>query len=211
MTDRRNRTIGYGLLTAKPSSVNDQAPTFPPTSLKFQTYEYIAPGKTQPDEGIPAGGNNMLLYLQMTDNKPFPSQAILEYSGNFASNGMDGTMAIERGIFWDNYLLRVAPATELLHTLNHATYVWIKHADIDNTQNPKWEIGVGDSIHSASPDFFHWKPTGTMSWTWGLPRKDNEQYYKHETQAGWAYGRLTVDCKFCLFFGGALLFFPQIS
>lgn len=195
MTERRNRTIGYNMLTSKPSSVNQQAPTFPPTSLKFQTYEYIGPGQTKPSEGIPAGDNNMLLYLQMTDNKPFPPTTILPYTGNFASSGMDGSMCIGRNIFWDNYLLRVSPATELLHTLNHATYVWIKHADIDRTQSPNWEIGVGDSSHSASPPFFHWIKQGIMSWAWGQPRKDDEQYYKHETQAGYVYGRLTVDCN----------------
>ncbi|KAI8959810.1 hypothetical protein F5Y11DRAFT_331865 [Daldinia sp. FL1419] len=195
MVDRTNRTIGYHMLTSKPSSVNQQAPTFPPTSLKFQTYEYIGPGQTEPAEGIPAGNNNMLLYLQMTDNKPFPPTAILPYTGNFASRDMDGTMSIERSIFWDNYLLRVSPATELLHTLNHATYVWIKHADIDNRQSPNWEIGVGDSNHSASPSFFHWIPQGDMLWTWGQPRKDNEQYYYHETDAGWGVGELEVSCN----------------
>lgn len=180
-------------------------PNFPPTSLKFQMYEYIGPGQTKPSEGIPAGDNNMLLYLQMTDNKPFPSTAILPYTGNFASSGMDGSICIGRNIFWDNYLLRLSPATELLHTLNHATYVWIKHADIDRTQSPNWEIGVGDSSHSASPPFFHWIKQGNMSWTWGQPRKNDEQYYKHETQAGHAYGRLTVDCKFIRPWNEALL------
>lgn len=190
------------MLTSKPSSVNQQAPTFPPTSLKFQTYEYIAPGQTEPTDG---NDNNMLLYLQMTDSKPFPSTAILPYTGNFASSGMDGSMAIERNIFWDSYLLRVSPATELLHTLNHATYVWITHADIDKTQSPNWEIGVGDSSHSASPSFFHWVKQGNMSWTWGQPQKGNEQYYKHETDAGYGYGRLTVDCKFIRPWNGALV------
>lgn len=43
MSDRRKRTIAYGLQTLRPDTVNEQAATFPPTSLKFQTYEYIAP------------------------------------------------------------------------------------------------------------------------------------------------------------------------
>ncbi|GLA05510.1 hypothetical protein AnigIFM60653_006001 [Aspergillus niger] len=190
MTERQNRTIGYGLHTSNPSSVNEDAVTFPPTSLKFQTYGYIAPGKTEPDEGIGAGDKNMLLYLQMTDNKPFPSDAFLAYSGNFVAAGMDGTMAIDRGIIWDSYLLRTT--NELLNTLNHATYVWIKHADIDKATNPNWEIGVGDSIHSASPDFFYWEPsTGTMSWTWGLPQK-SEQHYSDRDE--YKAVRLTVDC-----------------
>ncbi|KAI9925305.1 hypothetical protein ASPWEDRAFT_45751 [Aspergillus wentii DTO 134E9] len=193
MVDRRNRTIGYGVHTPDPSSMNEQAPTFPPTSLKFQTYEYIAPGKTAPEEGIPQGDNNMLLYLQMTENKPFPSAAILNYSGNYAASGMDGTMAIEREIFLDKYLLRTK-TPELLHVFNHATYVWIKSASVDKPTEVNWEIGVGDSIHSYKPEFFRWEPTGTMSWAWGLPQKTIEQYYKNEYQPGYRYGRLTVDC-----------------
>ncbi|PYH73601.1 uncharacterized protein BO88DRAFT_449471 [Aspergillus vadensis CBS 113365] len=192
MTDRQNRTIGYGLHTSDPSSVNEDAATFPPTSLKFQTYGYIAPGKTEPDEGIGAGDNNMLLYLQMTDNQAFPSDPFLAYSGNFAAAGMDGTMAIDRSIIWDSYLLRTT--SELLNTLNHATYVWVKTADVDSTTNPNWEIGIGDSIHSASPDFFSWNPTGTMSWSWGLPQKESEQHSKKEGWNGNSYGRITVDC-----------------
>lgn len=163
MTDRRYRTIGYGLHTTDPGSISDQS-TFPPTSLKFQTYEYIAPEKTEPNERTPDGDNNMLLYLQMTDNKPFLPGAILPYSGNFVSKGMDGTICIERGIFWDNYLLRTT-VPELLHTFNHATYVWIKNANVDDLKRPYWEMGIGNSIHSANPDFFRWEPTGTMAWT----------------------------------------------
>ncbi|KAI9929452.1 hypothetical protein MW887_000923 [Aspergillus wentii] len=193
MTQRQNRTIGYGLHTRTPEDINNEAPTFPPTSLKFQTYEYIAPGKAEPEEGIPAGDNNMLLYLQMTDNQPFPTTAILPYSGNFASKGMDGTMCIERGIFWDKYLLRTIPP-ELLHTLNHATYVWVEHADVDHPTKPDWVIGTGDSTHSASPDFFHWEPNGTLDWTWGLPQKKSEQHYWKHHIVGDSDGTLGIDC-----------------
>ncbi|GKZ26262.1 hypothetical protein AbraIFM66951_004451 [Aspergillus brasiliensis] len=192
MTDRQNRTIGYALHTSNPSSVNEDAVTFPPTSLKFQTYGYIAPGKTDSDEGIGAGDNNMLLYLQMTDKKSFPSDPFLAFSGNFAAAKMDGTLAIARSIFWDSYLLRTTD--ELLHTLNHATYVWIKHAGLNSTMKPTWEVGVGDSIHSKTPEFFRWEPAGTMSWTWGLPQKTSEQHSHTEDQAGYSEGKLTVDC-----------------
>ena len=196
MTDRQKRTIGYGLHTSDPSSVNKDAVEFPPTSLKFQTYGYIAPNKTEPDEGIGAGDNNMLLYLQMTNKKKFPSDPVLRYSGNFATSGMDGTMAIERSIFWDSYLLRTT--NELLHKLNRATYVWIKYANVDNIKKPQWEIGVGDSgsSNSATPEFFHWDPdpTNTMSWTWG-PRHGSEQYRTLEHYVGFSWADLTVNCK----------------
>ena len=107
MDDRQKRVIAYGLQTAKPQSVNQNAPTFPPTALKFQTYEYIAPGKQDPEEGIRKGDSNMLLYyLQMTDHKISP-QGNPNYSGNFVSSAMNGTTCIALEIFWDSSLLRV--------------------------------------------------------------------------------------------------------
>ncbi|KAL3468841.1 hypothetical protein BJX99DRAFT_265773 [Aspergillus californicus] len=91
LKDRQTRTIGYGLHTEKPKSVNEQAPTFPPTALKFQTYEYRAPGQDRPPEGLGAGDNNAMLYLQMTDHQDFPSDAILRYEGIFVAAGKHGT------------------------------------------------------------------------------------------------------------------------
>ena len=63
IAERNNRTISYNIFTSKPSSVNQRAPTFPPTSSRFQTYEYIAPGQTKLIEGIPAGDNNVKIRL----------------------------------------------------------------------------------------------------------------------------------------------------
>ncbi|KAI0007532.1 hypothetical protein F4779DRAFT_501814 [Xylariaceae sp. FL0662B] len=176
MCDRRNRTIGYGLHTAEPQTVNEGAPSFPPTSLKYQTYEYIGPGEQTPLEGLESGGNNMLLYLQMTDNKSFPTQAILPYTGNFVSDGMDGTMCVGREIFWDRYLLRDA-APQLLHMFNHSTYAWVQHADVDSVLVPKWTIGIGDSGHTLDPGFFRWNDEGTTGFEWSWNPQETEQHW----------------------------------
>lgn len=180
MADRQKRTVGYGLYTANPGSVNEQAPTFPPTSLKYQTYEYIAPGSNEPQEGLGKGDNNMLLYLQMTDNQPFPSAAILPYTGNFVADRMDGTMCVERKIFLDNYLLRQS-APQLLQSLNGATYAWVKSTNQTNSLNVQFTIGLGDSGHSK--DFFLWKPDGTsapFNWSWN-PDEAEQRYYNEHT------------------------------
>ncbi|KAL2821454.1 hypothetical protein BDW59DRAFT_164189 [Aspergillus cavernicola] len=192
MTDRRKRTIGYGLRTANPESVNKQAPSFSPTSLKFQTYEYIAPGKKDPEEGIPEGDNNMLLYLQMTDKKDFPPEAILPYTGNFVSNGMGGTMCIEKGIFWDRYLLRKT-TPQLLHLFNNSTYAWAKSADLTDIEHPDWEVGVGGSGHAGDPDFFAWVSSGLLQWTWGSPSQPEQQIRKRNSY-GNESGSIDVTC-----------------
>ncbi|KAF7586254.1 hypothetical protein BBP40_009191 [Aspergillus hancockii] len=194
MTDRQKRTIGYGLQASDPSSVNKQAPNFPPTSLKFQTYEYISPGKKGPEEGIPGGDNNMLLYLQMTDKKDFPSAPILPYTGNFVSKGMGGTMCIEKDILWDRYLLRTT-TPQLLHLFNNATYAWVKTADLSTVDRPTWDVGVGDSGHAGDTSFFTWVPVEgkVMEWAWGLPSQPEQSVSKADRQ-GNASGSIDVTC-----------------
>lgn len=98
--------------------------TFPPTSLMFQTYGYIAPGKAEPDldfEGT--ADSNMLLYLEMTGGKHFPKEQVLLHKGNFITPGMDGTLCICKENFWDNFLL--STASPLLVTFNRATWAWV--------------------------------------------------------------------------------------
>lgn len=119
-----------------------------------------------PNEGLQAGDNNMLLYLQMTDHQPFPKEAILAYSGNFVSKGMDGTMCINHDIFWDSYLLRETNPL-LLHTFNPYTYVWVKSANVDQPIAPVWQLGLPDPNH-RDQSFYYWKanPNDPLEWTW---------------------------------------------
>lgn len=192
MADRQKRTIAYGLHTQKPQSLNQNAPTFPPTALKFQTYEYIAPGENTPDEGIGKGDNNMLLYLQMTDHRDFPNQAILEYSGNFVSSGMNGTTCIGREIFWANYLLRTSKPL-LLHTFNPSTYAWVKAASVENKVNPTWTIGLGESDHFSDSSKYCWnaKSGNPFEWTWS---PDNSEQSYNENTGGDEGDRLSIKC-----------------
>lgn len=190
MDDRRKRTIGYGLYTANPDSVNGQAPTFPPTSLKFQTYEYIAPGESKPQEGIGKGDNNMLLYLQMTGNKDFPNGAILPYSGNFVSDGMDGTMCVSQEIFWQDYLLRKS-TPRLLQSINPVTYAWVKSTDQSNSSLPQFNIALGDSGHED--DFFLWNPEAVMDWTW--EPEDSEQHFNNHQKEENGSSNLKITCE----------------
>lgn len=106
MKDARKSTLGYFLTTSKPETVNSPAPTFPVSAMKYQNYQYIAPGKQTPEEGLKEGEHNMLLYLGMTQDQQFPREDILEYSGNSVIPQTEGTVCISRDVFWDWYLLR---------------------------------------------------------------------------------------------------------
>lgn len=200
MREREKRTLAYGLRTQNPGSVNEVAPSFPPTALKFQTYEYIAPGKTKPEEGIGKGDSNMLLYLQMTDHASFPDVAVLDYSGNYVSGDMDGTMCIGRNILWDRYLLRgfTPPSTQpLLQIFNQYTYAWVNKAQPSSpVLTVDWEIGMGDpSRHSNNSGFYSWKvnPDDVMEWIWAP--KESEQAFKDSWQDGAAYANVDITCE----------------
>lgn len=195
MKHRKNRTIGYGIRSENSSTVNNQAPQFIPTSLRFQTYEYRAPGKNEPTEGIPDGNNNMLLYLQMTNKDEFPSDALLEYTGNFALKGMGGTMCIRRDIFWDQYLLR--SDSPLLQMLNQVTYAWVEYHRMDSVTKAEFTIALGDDNHRDDLSFFKWRPVGSDSLRWSfLPDEEREQHTTDDESWGSAYGRLYINCRF---------------
>ncbi|KAI0548371.1 hypothetical protein F4679DRAFT_321897 [Xylaria curta] len=190
--DRQKRTLAYALHTAKPETVNEEAPSFPPTSLKLQTYPYIAPNQTKPGEGLgESGENNMLLYLQMTKNRPFPDVRLLEYSGNYVSPGINGTIIIDRDIFWDSYLFRTIPS-QLLSLFNVYTYAWVGSASIPNTLGEQWTIASGS--HSNDPNFYAWKQSASnpLTWTWAPSNKEQSYHDKFQNSGGW--NRLDIDC-----------------
>jgi hypothetical protein len=171
-TTPKKGTIGYALNTANPETVNVAAPTFPPTSFRFQNYEYIAPGSSTPTDGAGAkGDNNVLCYLEMTENRPLPVE-LLTYSGNFVTPDMDGTIVISRGIFLDRYLLKTSEPV-LLNILNRYTYAWI--AGNRNVQphteyyDPKKNLNVGPgSPDDSTSGFFNWQQVSgsNTKWEW---------------------------------------------
>ncbi|KAI0846276.1 hypothetical protein F5Y00DRAFT_272082 [Daldinia vernicosa] len=190
---RQKRTLAYALHTAKPETVNKEAPSFPPTSLKLQTYPYIAPNQTKPGEGLGAvGENNMLLYLQMTKNRSFPDVRLLEYSGNYVSPGINGTIIIDRDIFWDSYLCRTSPS-QLLSVFNVYTYAWVGSASNPDMAGEQWTIASGS--HSNDPNFYAWKQSASnpLTWTWA-PSNKEQSYHHTYSKKGYGWNRLDIDC-----------------
>ncbi|EAW09128.1 uncharacterized protein ACLA_078770 [Aspergillus clavatus NRRL 1] len=167
--DRQKRTLAYALHTAKPET-------------------------TKPGEGLgPDGENNMLLYLQMTENRAFPDIRLLEYSGNYVSPGINGTIIIDRNIIWDSYLFRQSPS-QLLSLFNAYTYAWIDSADIPDILAEQWRIAPGDPSHSSGASFYAWKEStpNALTWTWA-PSNDEQKYHNTlKTDGGW--NRLDIDC-----------------
>ena len=189
-------TVGYGLQSRDPPTVIPPVPELVPTSLRFQTYEYKAPGQDDADEGILDGDNNALLYLQMTKGKPFPEPEILPYTGNFTGSGIPGTMCICRDLFFEDYLLRVE--SPLLQMLNQTTYIWVKSHSVPNMHIPKYDIGVGDEGHGSDQTFFQYKAdlNNLLMWRFSPDAPTEQHIYDEMPGSGNAYNRLTIDCNF---------------
>ena len=165
----RKVTVGYASKAIDPNSVNEAAPTFPPTSLRFQNYEYIKPGGKSPTDGPgDKGDHNVLLYLEMTQHLDLPSDP-LPYSGNFVTPVMDGTICISKEVFMESYLLR--ETGPLLNTLNQYTYSWIQpdrniHAS-QRISHPEQYLHVGPgSAKDRDLSFFRFMPVSGSSTQW---------------------------------------------
>ncbi|PKY06357.1 hypothetical protein P168DRAFT_279802 [Aspergillus campestris IBT 28561] len=181
MKDEKLSTLGYAISTNRPQSVNPLGPTFPPTSLKHQHYKYLAPGKDTPEVGLEKGGNNMLLYLEMTQNRSFPQEDILTYSGNFCAANMEATTCISHDNFWDAYLLRntALDGSELpglLREFNYQLYAWQGDLELtvgnDGSYELDWSFGIGHNSPEApknSASHYAWTRTSATNWDFKWP------------------------------------------
>lgn len=173
MAQSTGSLLGYSITTPMPDSVNSLPPSFPPTDQAFQVYSYLEPGKTQPTDGRGAAGDkNMLLYLNMTKNKPFPEPGRLTYSGNWCINGIPATMAISGDIFFNDFLL------PKLAVLNEASYIEAIKAKAD-IKGLKFEVGYTHGFRTRD-DFGEWKRLDN-GWSWSASNtktaKDGESVH----------------------------------
>lgn len=176
-----NTAMGYSANTDNPNGVNQQAPTFPPTSSTFQYYHY----KGIPGDGIHTGldargDKNMLLYLNMTQDHTPPIERELVYSGNFVIPEMDGTICISRDVFWDSFLLR-SDCPPLLERFNISTFAWVnwvKAGDSVTSPEASGEYGLGPGYRNEHPGLYTWKNDGRSSWKW-------DQHLHERDDKGW--------------------------
>lgn len=194
MADPKKTTFGYAASTDHPDSVNQAAPSFPPTSLMFQTYQFISHGATEPEVGLEAGQRNMLLYLNMTRHKRFPIERFLDYSGNHVPSTIDGSMIIEKDIFWNSYLVR-QDLPLLLNVLNQVTYAWVRDVWVHyNGFQTSWgaTYGVGPSGYTGgNRNFFTWEAVDNLKWEW-------KKNYHERAHHGWGNafsGEYEMWCK----------------
>ena len=174
MTDASG-TIGYYWGTTDPTKDFVNVPTFPPTSTMYQGYPYYETASSIPVQSLDkVSNNNTLLYLQMTQQLPFPIEKYLAFRDNWVeppnsatkSKGVPATMCIGKAIFFDSYLLRKYTVDDaLLTAMNYATY--LECPDIDANGYPYKLPNKEASFYSWSP-----APDGT-GWVWEPPKYAN--------------------------------------
>lgn len=70
----------------------------------YQTYPYLANPTSDRVQGLDVGDDNVLLYLELTQPLPFPTEKALAYKANWTTPGISATMCIGSSVFFDSYL-----------------------------------------------------------------------------------------------------------
>jgi hypothetical protein len=179
--DENGHIIGYHAAT-NPGQDPYQVPaSFPPTSLRLQTYPYLESPTSAPVDGH---DSNSIVYCQMVKHEtpPAPPNDAYSWSGNFVQPDMHGTMAISRHCIFDFWLLPV------LQELNFATFLscaWCSNSGREGTENWAWGYKAGAEALAhwndpAATDFtyhgYAWapKPDGQIGFHWGPDEDRND-------------------------------------
>lgn len=167
------RTLGYLLHD------DSHAPTFKPTSLRFQTYPWCDTSDNEVGEGI--NGNHILNYLcynEMTDDHPPPKTNVyLPWTSNFTNgdaSSLDdsqidlGTFVMSKDNFWNHWLI---PKLNILnmcvhykvwnqsaHTWGPADYCWGSNKQVAANGS---ELPAQDWIAKETKD-----ENGNIVWDW---------------------------------------------
>ncbi|KAI0750917.1 hypothetical protein C8Q80DRAFT_1118865 [Daedaleopsis nitida] len=180
--------LGYAVTVPDPSVANPIAPSFPPTSVQFQTMAYngSVPSKVQP------GGLDCFLFLEMTGKRSAP-HTLIDWTWNWIQAPSSppgpregGCMVVAKANFWDAFFVERATFLNrmALDMLNRVGWA------IDNEQST---IGGGDlpwSLSSSEPpdSALAWKSKTAMSmkWDWSHHTEDssgfNPYWYDSDTQ-----------------------------
>ncbi|KAF8253325.1 hypothetical protein K440DRAFT_657304 [Wilcoxina mikolae CBS 423.85] len=181
--------LGYAVTVPDPAVANPYAPTFPPTDLQFQTYAYRSGGDAS---APPQPGYNMLLFLEMTEHRPFPPAA-LNWSGNWLIPNMAGTMAISKQNFWNRYLL------PKLVDINHKTIVHISSVRVSGLNTTwswnKYDEGLKDYSWKDTTNgaTFHYESSQSDSENDGLAKFNGDANSSVDNKIQWTAGSPTIN------------------
>lgn len=199
LKENDHNILGYTVKIDEPSEgktaeqrlkeVSKKAPHFPPTSVRLQTINYRPDGKE-----VQAGGeksdHNAFLFTEMTQFRQMPNQD-LQWSGDWFSNGIGGTLAMSLGIFLDQYLAeKLQPAVAgpwkmANHIGNTCTQFsdevlklgfggdreWILKRPRDGNLNMKRGTGVQLTYHDVDENSVRWEDDIRASTNYAVTNK----------------------------------------
>ncbi|KAG8946298.1 hypothetical protein FRC04_011928 [Tulasnella sp. 424] len=160
-------SILHYVATAKNAEVYTAAPTCAPTDLNFQSLPFVVVDSDRTGQtGVLEGKNNMLVYLQMTNDNEMPN-ALLEPSANWVmppfdetSESYDGTVCLSKATFLDGFLL-----SRLAQFNSESTWVvdeaWWKSKNLGTSTEYNVFGHLGLTSKDLENDLFkdyQWKP-----------------------------------------------------
>jgi hypothetical protein len=162
--------LGYSA-QAVSSDTNQNATSFPPTSIDYQRYPWIDPGNSSAtkEDNI---DTNALCYLMMSGFDEPPDPPAMQYSGTFVDDDTKpGIYSMNSTVFWDSWLL------PLLQTINQGAEVIPEKPMVTYTSGKEYpyqvneESSLGDNSKHPNADDTYFKfvaadQSGSKKWTW---------------------------------------------
>jgi hypothetical protein len=145
-------TLGY-VIKKESAEKDERNPTYPPTSVKYQNYRYQPCKDTNATiDGKPVapGARNAFLFVEMTNNNPFPREK-LERKGNIIVGNMPGGLVLGKQLFVQKYLVGTAFKdfnTNMLDTANQL-FTWVRN-ESGYTGAKQWWLTNGSRDEAVS-------------------------------------------------------------
>jgi len=175
-------TFGYSLTTNNPATVSPDAATFPPTAERLQNYPYKHPTSGKISVGLDEyGERNMLLVLNMTQSRNFPSTSELPYSGNWCTESIPASLVISKQVFLNNFLMRPWPSsgsreTPLLVQINRAAFFEAKKVKADMKGfKSSFSFSYGKAGSTAGFNFTETPLANDTVWRWSKTSKKSHR------------------------------------
>jgi hypothetical protein len=198
-----------------------QKPTFVATDRMHQCYpdkcaEMNQPNPPGPDD--PLSSRNAILYCEMVDGHPRPSESTLTHLGNFTTqpsgygqqDQIDGTFIISHHTFMEKWFLPqlqlLARGMEIIHVpreggMTNDGYWW--GLDYHLGFNPRYPSGASDPVHSFKPKNINDDLSQDSGYVW---HKENHprDLVCHRNDSGYDFDFLKMSMQGkCLGFIGA--------
>lgn len=173
MKENNKTVIGVSLTAGDPECVNEDAPTFPPTSCDYVLYPWLDPCANDAQAADRVDENALCLAL-MTDNATSPSPPGLPYSGTFvnATDNHAGTFCMHTNQFWKQWFLEVTQVLNAITEIYPTTPYAQAYSDGSVVVAPRFIVGHNPDHPDSTDRYFSFrdglyaKEVDRVYWDW---------------------------------------------